>query len=181
MKELHYSLALVQTQIVEKNNGKTALMIAIEAENAKAVTILSELSDCTIQDNQGRTALIVAEQVKQKKCKHSYPCEHVTIYNSIASNKNGTNVNTPDSNGNTPLMNACRTGSEEVVKLLLAHNADYKITRNGKRVLHMAQSPAIIQLLQEAGAEKYEQELKLSFERQEETKKLEEKNITKKN
>jgi len=35
--------------------------------------------------------------------------------------KQGADVNAPDSNGNTPLMNACIGGNPEVIKILLNH------------------------------------------------------------
>ena len=63
----------------------------------------------------------------------------------------GANVNSPDSNGNRPLMLAIKTGSFQIVRLLIAHGADVSIgTELIGEIVH--DNKDMVKLLLENGA-----------------------------
>jgi uncharacterized protein len=120
----------------EAGNGMQPLIAAVRAGNRTEVAQLLARpgTDLTIQDKDGRTALhnLVSELVRLTESEKTplYDCIDLLL-------AKGTDINSGDKNGNSPLADAVKLGDVKTVEFLLKNGANANARDNdGRTPLH---------------------------------------------
>jgi len=102
----------------EATNAKTALILAIEENNADiASLLLARGADTSIADKTQETPLIVA-------VKHKFTPLLPLLVAADARQHQGASINISDASGETPLSYAIRESGKDMVQILIAAKAD---------------------------------------------------------
>jgi ankyrin repeat protein len=131
--------------IVDKETGDTCLLLASREGCAEAVVLLLQRDNSTVG-------------VKNKQGQHALGCatsnNHINIVRLLLDH--GVDVNTPENDGCTPLMDAVREGYRAMVGLLLDSGADPTLTMlfGNDTAMHMDQNDTVIaQMLVDKGSD----------------------------
>lgn len=122
--------------LLAKNNlQKTCLHIAILNHRKESVLFLTRFSELLEMEDEH----------------HRKPIHYIAMHGEadlVAPCLTETNINDTDDYGNSPLLLAAQAGKLEVVKQLIANNADVNcVNVDGKSVLHLAAESSNIQLV----------------------------------
>jgi ankyrin repeat protein len=120
----------------------TALPYAIIRKNEKIVHLLLQYgADPDLVMKNGETSMV-------------YGCSHDGLPSIMQEMIDyGASPNNKDASGHTPLYTACKAGTPDTVKILLAHGADPNLVGPELPIIRAVRSSACLELLLKAGAD----------------------------